>query len=258
MKNYFIILTLIMFGQNLFSQNQIENKNNKTNVKLDSIKKYVDKFPITEFKNRKNELIYIKEYLNYKLPIILTQQDLPRMIKIQNELNSKGEKVSLEEAARRSLDFKYLYNSYITSIISENTSFKIVKGQLEKKGYLEFNISNKNEKKSKVNENIKQSESNSGNSYGFGENEPYSLFGRTVINKFTPENNCNENGTVIIEIVVDKNGNVTDAKSGRGSTTVSECLINNSKSAALKTKWNIEENAPEKQKGKITYKFKIN
>ncbi|MFY0483241.1 hypothetical protein ACI6PS_11605 [Flavobacterium sp. PLA-1-15] len=87
--------------------------------------------------------------------------------------------------------------------------------------------------------------------------EPYSLTGRKVISELYPENNCNEYGTVVMEIVVNRKGNVLEANPGRGSTNLSECLVKVSKEAALKTKWSVDKNAPEKHIGRIVYKFKM-
>lgn len=87
---------------------------------------------------------------------------------------------------------------------------------------------------------------------------PDLLDGRVAIIKPLPlTNECKESGRVVIDIVVDKNGKVLEAKLGKGSTTKSPCLVDASKEAALKTKWSKNPNALEKQNGKITYLFKI-
>jgi hypothetical protein len=88
--------------------------------------------------------------------------------------------------------------------------------------------------------------------------KPYELAGREAIKKPLPKTkNCQESGRVIMDIVVDKNGKVLEAKLGRGSTTNSPCLVDASKEAALKTKWSKNTNGLDKQNGKITYLFKI-
>lgn len=99
----------------------------------------------------------------------------------------------------------------------------------------------------------------SGYSDGAGNSSmgPFLLAGREVVSEFYPENNCNEYGTVIIQIVVDRKGNVLDAYPVVSLSNLSECLVKASKEAALKTKWNVAKDAPEKQIGRITYKFKI-
>ena len=116
-----------------------------------------------------------------------------------------------------------------------------------------------NEKK-----NIDQRPSGIGSGHGAGDGvgnssiERYLLTGRKVVSKSYPENNCNEYGTVAMQIVVDRKGNVLEANPGIGSTNLSQCLVKASKEAALKTKWNVDEKAPEKQIGRIIYTFKPN
>ena len=85
------------------------------------------------------------------------------------------------------------------------------------------------------------------------------LNGRKIIKKPSPEYNCNEQGKVVVEITVDKNGNVINAIAGvNGTTNKSACLLNASKIAALGTKWQPDNNAPDEQIGKIEYNFRLN
>lgn len=111
---------------------------------------------------------------------------------------------------------------------------------------------------------IEQEQSGLGSVHGSGNgvngrlvSEPYSLTGRKAISKPNPDINCNEYGTVAMQIVVDRKGNVLEATPGRGTTNLSQCLVKASKEAALKTKWNADKNASEKQVGRIVYKFKM-
>jgi len=92
-------------------------------------------------------------------------------------------------------------------------------------------------------------ENNSG--YLLGDN-------RKAIVKPLPEYKCNEEGKVVVQIVVDKNGDVISAIAGmRGTTNKSKCLLDACKEAALKTKWEAKENTRYKKIGSITYNFKI-
>ena len=299
MKNILTVCLLITFlsckKENSF---KTEQNSNETEIK----KSVINDFSKTDFNDRAEELVYIREYLNYKLPIILVDKKPDQMKKVQYELISRGENPTIQEAAKRSLHFSNLYEPYMSLIISENTTFISVKQQLETKGKLDFLISEKenqiiseiketnseekddNEKPIKRNtenalnnllkNNNSETELNqsgnengnggngnggNGNGVGYGKSlsEPYFLSGRKVINKSVPEYNCNEFGKVVIEITVDKNGKVLDAQLGRGSTTNSQCLVNASKIAAMNTTWNKDENASEKQKGKIIYNFKM-
>ena len=62
----------------------------------------------------------------------------------------------------------------------------------------------------------------------------------------------------MVQITVDKNGTVTEAKPGaRGTTNTASCLSSQAKVAAMNTKWNASPDGTEKQVGTITYIFKI-
>ncbi|MBP6100086.1 MAG: energy transducer TonB [Flavobacterium sp.] len=97
-----------------------------------------------------------------------------------------------------------------------------------------------------------------GSGNGKGTGAGYALSGRIAISKPRPVYNCNEEGTVVVQITVDKNGTVTDAKPGaRGTTNSANCLSSQAKIAALNTKWNASPDGTEKQVGTITYNFTI-
>lgn len=86
----------------------------------------------------------------------------------------------------------------------------------------------------------------------------YMLGGRKALNKEKFQQDCNEAGTVVVSIEVDKKGNVISATPGvKGTTNNSRCLFEPAKRAALATKFNADDNAPVKQIGKIIYKFSI-
>ncbi|CAM3310267.1 hypothetical protein AEQU2_00685 [Aequorivita lipolytica] len=86
----------------------------------------------------------------------------------------------------------------------------------------------------------------------------YLLGGRKALNKEKFVQDCNEAGTVVVSIEVDRNGKVINATAGvRGTTNNSRCLLEPAKRAALATKFNADEKAPAKQIGKIIYKFSL-
>lgn len=99
--------------------------------------------------------------------------------------------------------------------------------------------------------------SGSGSGKGTG-NGNYQLSGRKFLSTPSPQYNCNEEGTVVVQITVDKNGKVIQAQPGiRGTTNAARCLLDQAKIAALNTVVNPSEAAPEKQVGKIIYTFKL-
>lgn len=74
-----------------------------------------------------------------------------------------------------------------------------------------------------------------------------------------PEYICNEEGKVVVEIIVDRSGKVIEANPGiEGTTNKADCLLEQAKNAALNTTWTPDPEAPERQVGKIIYDFKLN
>jgi protein TonB len=86
----------------------------------------------------------------------------------------------------------------------------------------------------------------------------YQLGGRKALNKEKFVQDCNESGTVVVSIEVDRNGKVISATPGvRGTTNNSRCLLEPAKRAALATRFNADDKAPTKQIGKIVYRFSL-
>ncbi|MFN3967747.1 energy transducer TonB [Flavobacterium sp.] len=118
------------------------------------------------------------------------------------------------------------------------------------------------ELKSKISENANDAlKSILGNKGGdeIGNGSGNSLGNRKAVSKSQPDYNCQEQGRVAVQITVDRNGNVISAFAGvQGTTNTSKCLLEASKVAAMNTKWEPDENAPDKQVGKIIYTFNLN
>lgn len=98
----------------------------------------------------------------------------------------------------------------------------------------------------------------SGNGSGVGSGSGYSLGGRRAISKPLPAYKCNETGKVVVEVIVDKSGKTINATPGvRGTTNNAKCLLDQAKIAAMNTKWEPSDSAPEKQIGSIIYHFSL-
>ncbi|MFW6218908.1 MAG: hypothetical protein ACOC3S_02195 [Bacteroidota bacterium] len=96
-----------------------------------------------------------------------------------------------------------------------------------------------------------------GNSQGTG-GISFSLAGRNPVRLPKPEYNYQVEGKVVVEVIVDKQGNVTKATPGvRGSTTLDSYLLNVAEKAALRAKFDRKPDAPLYQKGTITYLFRL-
>ncbi len=84
----------------------------------------------------------------------------------------------------------------------------------------------------------------------------YSLAGRKPKGLPKPVYKSNEQGIVVVKIVVDRTGKVISAIPGvKGSTTLDSALLQAAKQAALNTKFDKKSSAPTKQTGTITYNF---
>ena len=86
----------------------------------------------------------------------------------------------------------------------------------------------------------------------------WALTGRGLVGGLPlPAYNVQDQGTVVVEITVDKNGNVINARAGvRGTTTPNKTLHDAAEKAARQAKFTQNPNAIE-QKGTLTYIFKL-
>jgi outer membrane biosynthesis protein TonB len=99
----------------------------------------------------------------------------------------------------------------------------------------------------------------SGNGGGSGGGSGYSLGNRKALSKPAPKYTCNEEGKVVVEVSVDRNGKTINAVAGiKGSTNTAKCLLDQARIAAMNTRWDASSDAPEKQVGKIVYNFNLN
>ncbi|WP_027138429.1 hypothetical protein [Gaetbulibacter saemankumensis] len=86
----------------------------------------------------------------------------------------------------------------------------------------------------------------------------YGLNGRGKAKFTTYTQECNEYGMVIVEIVVNQNGNVIEATPGvKYTTNKALCLLDTAKKIALSHKWRADPNAPARQKGFVRVNFEL-
>jgi TonB family protein len=98
----------------------------------------------------------------------------------------------------------------------------------------------------------------SGDGPGKGGGVSYSLSGRRMVQTPKINDKSQETGKVVVDITVDKNGNVTSATpGGRGSTTTSSLLFRLAKEAAMRAKFNESQEDADIQKGTITFVFVV-
>lgn len=92
---------------------------------------------------------------------------------------------------------------------------------------------------------------------GGGSGISFSLAGRGKKSLPEPTATSSENGSIVVEIRVDQEGNVVFAKAvWKGTTLTDTNLWRRCEQAAKKSKFTAKPDAPELQKGKITYIFR--
>jgi len=96
-----------------------------------------------------------------------------------------------------------------------------------------------------------------GSGGGTGGGRGWGLNGRKLSSSGKETQKCNEYGTVVVQITVNRSGNVIAAKYTKGTTNTNPCLIEPAIATAKKYKWQPDPNAPETQVGFITVNFKL-
>lgn len=96
-----------------------------------------------------------------------------------------------------------------------------------------------------------------GSGSGSGTGSGWGLNGRKISSRGKEVQKCNEFGTVVVQITVNRNGNVIAAKYTKGTTNTNPCLIEPALATARKYKWQPDPNAPATQIGFITVNFKL-
>lgn len=91
-----------------------------------------------------------------------------------------------------------------------------------------------------------------------GEGIGWALSGRGLEGKPRLSEDPTEEGRVVLDIYVDRQGNVIETRPNYNkSNTTSSYLFELAKKAAKKAKFSVKNNAPPKQKGEMTFNFKL-
>ncbi len=86
----------------------------------------------------------------------------------------------------------------------------------------------------------------------------YGLNGRSLVSRGKVQQECNEDGRVVVRIKVDRNGRVIEATPGvKGTTNNAPCLLEPARKTAFMHKWNLDSNAPAQQIGFVVVNFKL-
>ena len=84
----------------------------------------------------------------------------------------------------------------------------------------------------------------------------FNLSGRGFKGAPPIQGNMQESGKIVVDIIVDRQGNVVRVTpGGRGSTITNSALVQKAVESARKAKFTPKADAPEEQKGTLTYEF---
>ena len=96
-----------------------------------------------------------------------------------------------------------------------------------------------------------------GNGTGSGNGTGWGLAGRKLAGNTKKQQDCNEEGKVVVKIWVNRSGNVIKAERSQGTTNTNPCLVNPALETAKSFKWQADANAPETQIGFVVINFKL-
>ena len=86
----------------------------------------------------------------------------------------------------------------------------------------------------------------------------YGLNGRSLQSNGSVVQDCNQEGTVVVRITVNQQGEVIAAQPGvKGTTNAHPCLLDPARKTALLHRWYPDANAPSKQIGFVVIQFKL-
>ena len=91
-----------------------------------------------------------------------------------------------------------------------------------------------------------------------GEGKGYGLNGRNLRSNGKVVQECNQEGTVVVRITVNNQGEVVQAEPGvKGSTNTHPCLLEPARITAFLHQWFPDNNAPAEQIGFVVIQFKL-
>ena len=184
------------------------------------------------------------------------QKELDRQRKVEAEREAQRQKELAEQRAREEAERKKREEQARQAADARNR----VSGAFTGKGSGES--TSEGDTGGSGNQGYTSGDPNSRNRSGSGQGNSgsgFNLSGRSLVGRFPqPIDNSNNEGIVVIEITVDRNGYVTAAEYKlRGSTTQDRDLITKAKSAAKRARFNADKSASAYQKGTITYHFEL-
>src|SRR5690606_4201630 len=98
----------------------------------------------------------------------------------------------------------------------------------------------------------------SGQGTSVGGGTSWGLQGRSLVSNRPFKPGCNETGTVVVQVTVNRQGVVTNAeRSLRGTTNTAPCLVDAALKTARSFRWKPDNNGPNSQIGFVVINFKV-
>lgn len=98
----------------------------------------------------------------------------------------------------------------------------------------------------------------SGQGTSVGGGTSWGLQGRSLVSNRPYKPDCNETGTVVVQVTVNRQGIVTNAeRSLKGTTNTAPCLVEPAIKTAKSFRWKPDNNAPASQIGFVVINFKV-
>jgi colicin import membrane protein len=202
------------------------------------------------FQEKTTDQILTQE-VDKEAPVVKKQEDIDAERKIQEQLEAdKKIKEQEELEKKRVADEQKRLNDIMTRTKNALVSAKNTGTSSTGEG-ITGGQGNQGVVTGSVNSNVR------GNGSGLGTSGiSYSLSGRGSTSLPKPKYDYQGEGIVVVEVTVDRAGNVIKADAGiKGSTTLDDYFLKVSKEAAMLAKFEVKPDAPAIQKGTITYNF---
>lgn len=130
-----IVLVLLSSCNGTLGKNE-ENMSSGSEDASTGVKINESDFSKTRFADRAEELKYIREYIEYRMPLVIIQEEPKRMKEAQAELIGMGKDVSLEEAVKYTKYYDIEYERLWFFVTHDNLTIEDVKKKLSSFGIL--------------------------------------------------------------------------------------------------------------------------
>lgn len=192
--------------------------------------------------------------------IIVDMQDIEKLEELQRQLERA------EELNRMLNDNRYAdnYNDVRNLVSNENArSEELNKADQQ----VQDQLRESREKFDRANDEIRMMEESAKNRGEGAQREDVKVQGRvtvsfslnnplrTAVHLYVPAYKCESGGTVVVDITVNPNGEVTAASVNKGASSSDHCMTTTAVDAARRSRFNVNPAAPAKQTGTITYVF---